>query len=1042
MANDVLSHFRITADASDAQKNVGGLSGQFGSLFGVITGGVASGNLLSGALSSIMGGITGTARAIGGFISSSMQMNASLESSTLQFTTLMGNADQAREHVKFLFDFAKTTPFETAPIIEASRVMQTFGGAALNSKENLTLFGNAAAATSAPIQEVAMWSGRLYASLQAGRPFGEAAQRLGELAIMTPKVRMELESMQKAGAKAPEIWAKYQESLQRFDGAMVRMAGTWSGLTSSISDTLSIMAAQAFQPFFEAAKEGLAGLLDFLGDKGVEGAVENFGKAAMQAFTIARDALGPLLTSIVDLAKGFTAAAQSGSFIESTTRAIVSVLALLTKALAGVLDAVGFILKAYYEFRIASNLVAMAILKVVEVVATGVMKLRELQAMLSWGDVSKGFTEDANRMRAVVTQLGKEINTLSKENDNYDKKSKAVDQTLGKFTGSLRQAATVMSETAQNFKYVAAEQQVVTGTTGEVTQAIEEMGATATDSKEKVNQFAQTTTKNIADLATAWAAQPVAIKQNRESLDILLQKYGELRAKATDRSALPADLEALYLQFVVGAQRADQLSAAIPKVTLSFEHMRNMARGLTYDGLIPMEKATADLMKAMTLAVPPTLQAGQATKDLGDRNDEAREKARKLAEEGIRHLATTLNELAQIAPKSIQGLLSSLSAGVSAFSAFGQGMSTVKTGWASVTSAFSPGGAGVMGMLGGIGSVASGIGGIISAATIAYAALKQMFGVSEKEKQGRQSAAEFRAELERGLTATQKLEAGTSKWAREVIRIRDAYIAAGKTEKEALDASRRLWEAEKKGPEAVRKVIEEIRMVMELAEIKQRQMTDSAIEGFQDVADAGQELVSRPIVIPITYDVEPLPEIPQPGDGGNGGGNGNGGGDGDGDGDEEPSEVDWSSESSVRRWWLRSNPHDEERWEADVKHQYGFQRGGIATKPQWRWFAEAGNELAMPLPDFNRLIDNMGRNMLALTAGAQQAFVEATAHVSEQAREEATTRDVTHLTFEIHAMDATGVREVVEFTLLPEIVAALRKGRSLSDLKGVLDLKS
>jgi hypothetical protein len=1031
MANDVLSHFRITADAADAQKNVGGLSGSFGSLFGVITGGVASGNLLSGALSTITGGISSAARAIGGFISSSMQMNASLESSTLQFTTLMGNADQAREHVKFLFEFAKTTPFETGPIIEASRIMQTFGGSALNSRENLRLFGDAAAATSAPIQEVAMWSGRLYAALQAGRPFGEAAQRLGELAIMTPQARGELEKMQKAGASGTEIWAKYQESLGRFDGAMVRMAGTWSGLTSSISDTLSIMAAQAFEPFFAAAKESLAGILDFLGDKGVEGAVKNFGMAAMTAFTIAREALGPLITSIVTLGKNLTATANTGSFVESSVRGIVGIMAVMVKTFAGVIDAVSFVIKAYSEFRIAMNLAAIAVLSVVSSVTTGVMKLRELQAMLSWGEVRKRFQEDVARMRAETTQLGKEIDKLGIQNAKYQQRTESVDRVMGGFTESLRKAATQMGETAENFKFVAVEEQAVTTTTSEATQALEDMGSTATETGGKVNAFAETTTKNLKDLALAWHAQPAAIQQNRESIDILLAKYAELRAKVTDPSALPKDLEALYLQFTVTAQRADQLAAAIPKATFTFEQMRNTARGLTYDGLIPMEKATADLMKAMTLATPPIVHAGQATKDLADRNAEARESAVKLANEGIRHLATTLNELAQIAPASMKGMLSGISAGVSAFSSFQQGISSVKTGWTQTATAFAPGGAGIVGMLGGLASMASGIGAVVAAASLAYAGLKKMFGVSDEEKKGRISAAEFRTELERGLTTTQKLEAGTEKWKREVIRMRDAYIAAGKTEQDALDASKRLWEAEKKGPEAVRKVIDEIRIVMELAEIQQRQMTNSAVHGFDEVSRAGDELINKPIVIPIVYDVpEPpvlripreervkAPETPEPSSG-----------------------VDWSDESSVRAWFLKNNPEDEDRWEREVKKEYGFQRGGIATKPQWRWFAEQGNELAMPLPDFNRLIDNMGRNMLAITAGAAQAFTDATARVTEQAREPAV-REENHFTFEIHAMDSSGVREVIEQTILPEFVAALRKGRSLSDLKGVLDLKT
>ena len=195
---------------------------------------------------------------------SAIGMNAELETSQLQFETLLGDADAAADHVKGLFAFAARTPFETGPIIEASRIMRTFGGGALDSTENLTLFGDAAAATSAPIEEVAMWSSRLYANLQAGRPFGEAAQRLGELGIMTPQVRSELEDLQEEGADGITIWRRYQRELGRFGGSMDRQARSWKGLTSSIKDNLGLLGATTFRPIFDTAKAGLEDLLGFL----------------------------------------------------------------------------------------------------------------------------------------------------------------------------------------------------------------------------------------------------------------------------------------------------------------------------------------------------------------------------------------------------------------------------------------------------------------------------------------------------------------------------------------------------------------------------------------------------------------------------------------------------------------------------------------------------------------------------------------------------------------------------------------------------------
>jgi phage-related protein len=225
-------------------------------------------------------------------------MNSDLETTELQFTTLMGSAEDAHKQVKFLFDFAKKTPFETGPVIEASRMLQTFGGSALNSEKNLNLVGDAAAATSAPLQEVATWTGRLYAALQAGQPFGEAAARLQELAIMSPKARLEMEKMQKEGKTADEIFAFFQKDMEKFTGAMDRQAGTWQGLKGTISDTINILLAKAGKPFFDIAKQGLGRLTELLGSDEFAAGAEKVAQTISTVLAAAFIYLGDVLKTI------------------------------------------------------------------------------------------------------------------------------------------------------------------------------------------------------------------------------------------------------------------------------------------------------------------------------------------------------------------------------------------------------------------------------------------------------------------------------------------------------------------------------------------------------------------------------------------------------------------------------------------------------------------------------------------------------------------------------------------------------------------------
>ena len=238
----------VTAEdkASGTLKGIGGALGGIGR--------VAAGAAVAG-----VGALVGGFALAGG---AAISMNAQLETSTLQFETLMGDSDRARAHVESLFDFAAKTPFETGPIIEASRVMQVFGGDALNTDENLTLVGDTAAAVGAPIEDIGFWVGRAYAAIQGGQPFGEAAQNLMQMGAVSPDVIAEMNRLSDSGASADEIFGVLQGHMGEFSGAMEKQAGTWSGMMATLSDSLSMAAAEGLKPFFDLAKRGLDWLVN------------------------------------------------------------------------------------------------------------------------------------------------------------------------------------------------------------------------------------------------------------------------------------------------------------------------------------------------------------------------------------------------------------------------------------------------------------------------------------------------------------------------------------------------------------------------------------------------------------------------------------------------------------------------------------------------------------------------------------------------------------------------------------------------------------
>lgn len=226
-----------------------------------------------------------------------IDMNSTLETSTLQFETLMGDSDRAAAHVQSLFDFAAKTPFETGPIIEASRRMQVFGGDALNTNENLTRIGDTAAAVGAPIEDIGFWVGRAYAAIQGGQPFGEAAQNLMQMGAVSPDVISRMNELKDSGASADEIFAVLTDHFDTFGGAMEKQAGTWSGMMATLSDSLQMAAAEGLKPFFDLAKSGLGWLVE-------SGIIESIGTTFSNFFKLiftAPDEGGPLMDYLQEL---------------------------------------------------------------------------------------------------------------------------------------------------------------------------------------------------------------------------------------------------------------------------------------------------------------------------------------------------------------------------------------------------------------------------------------------------------------------------------------------------------------------------------------------------------------------------------------------------------------------------------------------------------------------------------------------------------------------------------------------------------------------
>lgn len=204
---------------------------------------------------------------------------ANRETLTTAFIPLLGSAKAARERMDELAKFAAATPFQLPGIAAASRTLETLTNGALATGQGLTLVGDVASATNTPFEEVAVTIGRLYAGLDAGRPVGEAMQRLSELGAITPDVRTKLEKLQAEGKKGGEVWQVAADDLARFSGGMELQSKTWNGKISTLGDAWADVRAKFGEPIMDALKPLL--------DEGISTIESMAGKAKEIGETIA-----------------------------------------------------------------------------------------------------------------------------------------------------------------------------------------------------------------------------------------------------------------------------------------------------------------------------------------------------------------------------------------------------------------------------------------------------------------------------------------------------------------------------------------------------------------------------------------------------------------------------------------------------------------------------------------------------------------------------------------------------------------------------------
>lgn len=283
--------------------------------------------------------------------------NATLETSSIKWETLLGSQEKANKMLKDIEKFAATTPFEKMGVEAMATQLHNAGFEGQSLFDQLTKFGDLSGAfgiQTDSLQEMV----RQYAQVkQAGVAYTEDLNILQDRGIPIYKAIAE-----ELGINTSEVkkWASegkisadiYQSALDNLakgvEGGMQKQSKSFSGMVSTLKDNMSQAAGILAQPIFDKLKQGLENVLPYienvissLSENGLMGTIQRFAPGIepfvqtaiaifqtmgdtvgviIQSMTAFWDEHGALITTVVSFAWNFIA-----GFIMSTITAIGNV---------------------------------------------------------------------------------------------------------------------------------------------------------------------------------------------------------------------------------------------------------------------------------------------------------------------------------------------------------------------------------------------------------------------------------------------------------------------------------------------------------------------------------------------------------------------------------------------------------------------------------------------------------------------------------------------------------------------------------------------
>lgn len=358
--------------------------------------------------------------AVAGVATYGVMVAAGYEKTQLQLEGLLGSQQAAGDMMKYLSDFAATTPFEFPELAEASAKLI---GAGLDAKEYMTVIGDVAAGTQKSVDQVTEafldaqngeWERlkelqiqHLTVSEANYQKYGATVDQIGKdiLVSYDGNGKQLVEIFDKSSKEATNAALK-NISVEKFSGAMDKVAGSMAGKWSTIKDNINNTLVDIVG--FEVGEEKATGLylvLQKLADVAitVTGAFSGISEPMQKVITVA--AAGTLAVGGLAIGIGLIGAASSLATPGMTAlwvsinaaiwpaTLIVAGIALLAAGLIYLEEKTGLVSAVWAEFADEFTIAADGFSTVFDQLSTG------------WTNISDFIGEKIAEIKAYLTDI-------------------------------------------------------------------------------------------------------------------------------------------------------------------------------------------------------------------------------------------------------------------------------------------------------------------------------------------------------------------------------------------------------------------------------------------------------------------------------------------------------------------------------------------------------------------------------------------------------------------------------------------------------------